>query len=264
MATLADSAEKPSNPAQAESREADGASGVHPDGDDGVLEAIAVHQKHLSDWTLRTNAGKVFDLSACARTTDTWVDSLRDELIPCTWPSGKRIEHPRILLTFAVLRHDVLGHFRPRRNQHGLLWEVGLNPAAMLHRTDVQTASVLLHELLHVCEEVAGRPARGRHNYHSSSFRAVAETLGIPCSRYGRETGVVRGSLFSSWATRHGLSFGDCSFLRDAAPDEDRVAVAKAKRLPWECNCGFKVWVPRAQVLNAKCRSCRAEFRRAS
>jgi hypothetical protein len=235
---------------------------VHPNADQSLIAAITVHQKRLRDWTLKTTSGKAFDLAACARTVSAWVDNLRTEVIPETWPRGAVIEHPRILLTFAVLRLDVLGHYRPQRNQHGLLWEVGLNPRAMTRRADAETAAVLLHELLHVCEHVAGEPPAGRRGYHSSQFRGLAEQLGIPCSKHGREQGILSDSPFSRWAKRHNLSLGGCSFLRDASHDEGRGAPDAPKRVAWVCDCGFRVWVPRAQILNARCITCESTFRR--
>ncbi|HKY36547.1 MAG TPA: hypothetical protein VJN18_11445 [Polyangiaceae bacterium] len=238
-----------------------GSAGVHPNSDAALVVAITDHQQRLDDWAI-VGQRKRFDLARAARVMHGWIKSLRTELIPPTWPGGGAIEHPPVLLTFSRLRRNVLGHFKPGRNEQSLRGEVGLNPRAMLMRSDAQTAAVLLHELLHVCEAAAGAPPKLGRGYHSAAFRGLAEQLGIPCTKHGHEMGVVPGSTFHRWAAAQGLSFGDCSFVIHSAGTVTEATQPKAKRVQWACACGIKAWVPRATPFEALCMLCNERFRR--
>src|SRR5206468_6709692 len=73
-------------------------------------------------------------------------------------------------------------------------------------RTEIQTAAVTLHELLHLCEDWLGRQTKAPANgYHTSEFRKTAAALGIPSRKFGHECGVVPGSPFATWAETRGL-----------------------------------------------------------
>ena len=93
-----------------------GSAGVHPNSDAALVVAITDHQQRLDDWAI-VGQRKRFDLARAARVMHGWIKSLRTELIPPTWPGGGAIEHPPVLLTFSRLRRNVLGHFKPGRNE---------------------------------------------------------------------------------------------------------------------------------------------------
>lgn len=225
-----------------------------------LLQRLAEFKAGLSDWGIGE-----FDLSLEHRRAVQWIRWFReDELIPYQW-KGLSIEFPEhIYLTFDPGPANQLGFYEFGRSlAHGLRHRINLNPVAMqlLRRSTAQTASVLLHECLHLCQELymdrIGRRIR-RGSYHSVEFRRRAELLGTPCTLDGRELGVVPDGPFDKWLDRHRIP-------RVHEYTEDEASAAKPglpKRLSWRCRCprGVSVHVPRGHSLNAVCLDCEARF----
>ena len=233
--------------------------GAHPNSGCGELvqfpaphdapnDVIAAYQDALTDWSYGP-----LDLASSVRTIRAWSHSLVGRFFPS-------VRAPEFLLRFERESARVLGHYVPGRNDAGLRWEISINPRHLGVRSERETAAVLLHELLHWYEELTRPAQRSRNGYHSAFFRGFAERVGIPCTRYGAESGIVSPSPFASWADEHGLrADGTPVALPPLPPDV-------TKRVSWVCECPagivVTVQVPRGSELRAHCDACRAPFRR--
>lgn len=213
---------------------------------------LAQHQHALPDWTYGA-----FDLAAFAQRLRSWSSSLVSEFFP-------NVSAPEFLFRFEQERPRVLGHYVPGRNDLGLRWEISINPRH-LGRPEGEIAAVLLHEVLHWCEEATSTPPRSRNGYHSGWFRTRAAGFGIPCTRYGASLGIAVPSRFSRWAAAHNLDLHHVTRSEVLDPTiQDPRAVPK--RVAWVCACPpgelVIVQVARASELRAHCDRCGAPFQR--
>ena len=226
-----------------------------PTKDMEINNAIAHYQDELNGW----NQGPL-KLNDIVKKIRRWAQSLWKYFIPEVC-NGKRIIMPTILFKFEQIHPRVLGHYQPGRNSLGLRWEIGLNPKFFYQRTDIETASVVLHESFHCYEDIIGAAPRSTNNYHSVWFRKRAEKLGIPCTLYGRELGLRDSSPFFDWAQKHGLS-GEPMLRKE----DLKVKPKKSKRVVWICFCPpeirISVLVARGSELNARCESCGVFFKK--
>jgi hypothetical protein len=233
---------------------------VFPDVDRDINVAVGSHQDAQTDWKY----GPV-DLSAQVRKLRVWSLELWGRFLPREF-GGKVVRCPKIFFRFECECPRVLGHYVPGRNDTGLRWEISINPVHLGTRSERAVAAVLLHELLHLFEDAVGIAPRSPNGYHSSWFRRSARNLGIPCTRYGAELGIVTPSRFTAWADERGLQDGavlDIPEPEAAAPDP---IVALGKRVAWVCSCpvGVRVTVqvPRGSALLARCERCGELFER--
>lgn len=226
--------------------------------DEAINESLAVFQGGLSDWTV---AG--LNLSAEGQRALEWYEGFVNEgLIPRQW-KGVEIELPKnVRITFEPCAVNVLGHYhRGRAVRDGTRFNINLNPVVLLDpkRSPMQLAQTLLHEALHLCEDlyrqkVGKKPPTA--GYHSVEFRRHAQDLSIPCDAGGHDEGIVAGGRFAQWAADHKVS--DAPERRaepDAAPPPARKP---PKRRAWHCQCpdAVSVMVPRASVIDVLCRRC--------
>lgn len=231
-----------------------------PDPDQRLNRAIAEHQRSLDDWKILGN----FDLARELTEVMKWYRWLRaDALIPEVWKKVPLDLPEHIRVTFEIRPARELGFYKyGRAISDGTRWNINLNPRSIIvfGRSPAQTASVLCHEALHLCEDdysqKIGKKTRSA-GYHSTEFRRQAELIGIPCNAYGVEGGIRPGSPFDRWLEKHGIPQ-----IFQYAP-EPMPPAPLAKRIAWRCGCeeAVSVMVPRASQLNAVCRNCSQFFR---
>jgi hypothetical protein len=221
--------------------------------DDKLNAAISSFQAELTDWKLAD-----LSLSDLARLLHTWSDQLWTEFLPKDW-KGVAVDKPSFLFLFEWESPRVLGHYRPGRNATGCRWEISLNPANLTRLTEIEVASVALHELLHCFEDIAGSAPSSRNGYHSAWLRKIADQLGIPCTRFGCTCGIRPKSPFSDWANRHGLKGVP---VLSIVPE--RAEPPSPKRKAWICDCpeglAVTIHVARGSKLKARCEVCDALF----
>lgn len=217
--------------------------------DDELNAAISSFQAELTDWKLAD-----LSLSGLARRLHSWADQLWTEFLPKDWKGGA-VEKPSFLFLFEWESPRVLGHYRPGRNATGCRWEISLNPANLTRLSEIEVASVALHELLHCFEDIAGSAPSSRNGYHSAWLRKIADQLGIPCTRFGCTCGIRPKSPFSDWANRHGLKGVP---VLSIVPE--RAEPPSPKRRAWVCNCPeglvVTVHVASGSKLRARCEVC--------
>ena len=235
--------------------------GVHPNAascdrensDAEINQAIAVFQDGLGDWSY---AG-CKDLSIFIKKIREWAVDLWTDLV-----AEKGEEYPIVFFRFQREGGGRLGHYQPARNDSGLKLEIGINPKHLSAEPDIDLAETVIHELLHLYEDLWGNPPRSANNYHSAWFRRRARGLGIPCSRYGAGQGRIDPSPFVEWARQQGLD----GIHTHGHLDEEAPSCRPPKRDPWDCGCPrgerVSVLVPRASVLAARCERCGEMFRK--
>src|SRR5438093_8214699 len=94
---------------------------------------------------------------------------------------------PTVLLTAAGSSPETLGYFCPQRfvvyEDDLTLGELALNRGSFAGRTDEEIMSTLVHEMVHVWQEVFGKP--GRANDHNRGWAAKMKSIGL----YPSDTG---------------------------------------------------------------------------
>lgn len=228
--------------------------GCTPNDDVALNESVAVFQRGLDDWKL----GEL-DLASLGSRVSGWIDSQWLELVAA---ETRLASHPPVHVVFHWDRRSRLGHYRPGRNAAGIRWELSINPANVARKSEMQTGSTVLHELLHLAEDqgASGRqPPRSRNGYHSSWFQKLAKKLGIPCNKYGAGEDMLEGSPYVLWAIRHGLSGEPTPVEED---DELVGKPPRAKRVSWICGCPVTVMVAAGGEFEATCDVCEEKFQK--
>lgn len=163
---------------------------------------------------------------------------------------------PPCFLSFARSRRNRAGHFHPGYNSVGARFEINLNPLH-LDRAPSEQLATLLHEMVHLWQEVYGTPGAGV--YHNQQFVAKCRMLGLFVVR-GSGYHVGYGDPLVSFLRAHGI---DPEPLMRELDDEEgrpvRVLSHASKSKKWTCGCtNARV----ATVLRALCLSCGQIFRR--
>lgn len=230
--------------------------------DESFNVAVASFQDALTDWAY---GGR--ELAPILKKIRTWSAELWQRFIPRTW-NGRDIAQPPVCFVFCEERPNINGHYRTKRNQVGMKWEISINPRCLSRACEAEVASTVLHELSHCFEDLAKperRARRTRSNYHTMWFREHAHAIGIPCSVHGERQGIIDGSRFASWATQRGLSFQGAMLIPEPGADVRR---GPAKRENWVCDCPevrlVRVMVATGKDLKARCLTCGGTFRRVS
>lgn len=200
-----------------------------------INQKLAVHQASVEDWDYR-------DLAADLQT---WVGRFVCEF---------KLEIGTPALAFERLRANRLGHFRPGRNGFGLRDEIAVSIDQLGWRNRWQALGTLLHELLHSWQQEHGIP--GKRNYHNQEFRKKAEELGLQVDARGVTTYVQGDTPFFLLLRRHGVEIPD---VPERALGRRHRGSSKLKL--WQCACGVKVRVGRAE-LRARCLDCNCDFER--
>lgn len=218
-----------------------------------VNKYTAEAQSALGDWTFGGEDG--LDGAELCRKLHGWYRSFLEEgFFPSTW---KRlpIQMPRhIHLTLQRRDSRQLGYYRLGRSDTGTKFHININPnAVMRHKlSDSVVAAVLLHEALHLCEELGGRKRGGR--YHTKPFRQRCDLVGIPCSETGAFEGITPHSKFDLWVAKHGVS----KTFDYAWTMVVESAATMPRRVPWQCRCkgGPVVMVARGKPIKFECHEC--------
>ncbi len=225
-------------------------------GDTSINAAIATFQDQLEPWE-----SGALRLGAVVRDIRTWSVDLWDRFLLPLW--GGRFNRPPILFRFQRESPRVLGHYRRGRNDLGLKYEISVNPRHLASQSVIEVAAVVLHEMLHASEDLAGQSPRSANNYHSIWFRTTATNLGIPCSPYGSQLPPPKESPFLAWALERGLGSWPSWFVDVPALVPSVAVRGESKRTAWVCRCpGPIVHVARATQLYARCEICGSRFQR--
>lgn len=228
-----------------------------PHVDDVPNRAVAEYQRTLTDW----RAGE-HDLADLVLKLRPWASSLLDRFVI------EPVPRPEFLFRFRREEPIVLGHYVPHRNDIGLRWEISFNPLHVGRRSERQIAAVLMHELLHWLEGTIKPTQLNPNGYHSAWFRKRAQAIGIPCTKYGAELGILVPSPFTTWADERGLTGTPGAFrlpptTSGTTPSPSR---RRSKRDAWTCACPtdarITVQVPRGSELLARCERCYELFKR--
>ena len=202
--------------------------GTYPLNESEINQTIKKYQGELKDWTFGGES-----LSEMVRKFHDCSIELWSQFIPSHW-NMELVSRPELYFRFQRERRRVLGHYHRGRNDAGLKYEISINPWWLVVRTESQTAAVVLHELMHAFEDIVGISSKGRNNYHKKWFRDHAARIGIPCSKYGAEAGIVQGSPFAEWVILQGLNESKPLVGIDAETAKDSC---KVKRTYWVCGC---------------------------
>ena len=162
-------------------------------------------------------------------------------------------ESPAIMIDIiARLRY---GHFRPGRSGFGLRNEIALNQGFIDTREYWDVLGTLLHELLHLEQELAGKP--GKHNYHNQDYRERAASFGLIVDKWGHMTYVPAPSPF--WDI-----LGKQEIPAPAILPSEPTATARgnSKLKLWICDCKPRPVRVRVAIedFQAKCLKCGVIF----
>ncbi len=114
---------------------------------------------------------------------------------------------PAVMLTFNR-RNGTRGYFVAERwagqDDSEPFGEIALNPDHLCERTPKETASTIVHEMVHLWQHVFGEPSRG--GYHNAAWAAKMEEIGLMPSDTGQPGGkcvgqrithyIIEGDLF--------------------------------------------------------------------
>jgi predicted SprT family Zn-dependent metalloprotease len=217
--------------------------------DEELNAAISLFQADLPDWKLANLA-----LNELASTVRDWAHTLWAEFVPDEW-KGCAVPRPTFFFVFQRESPRILGHYHRGRNGAGFRWEISLNPTNLPRLSEIEIASVVLHEELHAFEDLVHCAPRSPNGYHSAWLRRTADRLGIPCTKFGRTCGIRPNSPFSDWAGRYRL--GGTPILTMIS---DRAESPKPKRKLWRCDCpegkAVKVYTATGSDFRARCEHC--------
>jgi predicted SprT family Zn-dependent metalloprotease len=217
---------------------------------------IAVYQANIADWA---SCG-VGNLGGLARQLRLWADSLWTLI--CDTVQGPHPTLPTLLVTFDDDHPKVLAHYRRGRNGTGLRFEVSLNPRNIPGSSEADLGARLLHELMHLHDDLLHAGTTSKKGYHGVEFRKRAEALGIPCTQDGKELRRPDSSIFHAWAEASGLSL--LPIGSEQQPGESKKP--RQSRVTWSCKCDGraiqKVLVASGTEFRARCEGCQQLFAR--
>ncbi len=193
--------------------------------DKPVYPAIAAHQKQEINW----------DYHPLADFLDEWYSRFNDKL---------RLALPQVPLRLDPgIRRNCAGYFRPGHNEFGLVYEIALAVPSTeeIDRIDLgDLLGTLLHEQLHLLQELTGVP--GRNNYHNAEYRATAERFGLLVDYRGHQQ-YAEGSLFAELLAEFDIDL-PLSLRAKIAETRGEPAPPRPPKLPgrsklrkWTCGC---------------------------
>ena len=205
-----------------------------------VKGSIASFQSRLEDWRMEE-----LNLGQLASNIRGWIDYW-SRLI-CDGHKGRPLFHP-CFIGFERRPFVTLGCYKAGRNPNGLTRELSVNPANFNRFSEKQVAAVVVHFVLHCFLEQTGG-CGCNHHYHSSHFRSLAGTLGIPAGPRGCSCEIRNdpASPFMTWARASGL--GDTPLIRSGGKK-------RPKRMPWTCQCGVVGYFASGVKVDLFCGNC--------
>jgi len=183
-------------------------------------------------------------------------------------------ELPRCLITLQRQRASY-GYFCKDRfaSRTAKTDEIALNPQYLRARSDIESLSTLVHEMVHLWQDHFAKPGRGR--YHNKQWADKMESLGLMPSDTGKEGGKRVGDRMSHYIVAAGpydktaqsllngrfeIPWGDNN---ETAPDEgdgeegsNSRSKNKSNRLKFSCRgCKVNAWgKPDLLLICGKCR----------
>jgi hypothetical protein len=152
-----------------------------------------------------------------------------------------------------------LGWYKPSRDGLALRYRINLN-VQFAYRDPADRLETLLHEMLHLEQDIDGKFKARRRRYHDKAFQARSLALGIPTSSGGCSLGIIPDGPFAEILAKHGVAIVK---PLDAAPAAPLAAASRASSVSWSCGC-TKAWVARGRIMNATCDACGRKFARTS
>lgn len=198
---------------------------------DPVYDALSKHQQAVVGW----------DLQAVAAELHRWGELFRLEF---------KLEIPLPALRLCPLRISRLGHYYCGFNEFGLQNEIAISTRhieACMHQDRWwRVLGTLLHEQLHLWQQVHGKP--GRRNYHNVQYQKKAEALGLLIDRYGH-TDYAPNSRFMNLLQSHGVNVPSIQ-----QPMTEPRGVGQSKLKKWSCGCtNVRVAVADFRAVCLKC-----------
>jgi len=158
---------------------------------------------------------------------------------------------PTCLLVLSTSRGNVAGHFargkweRTSQKVH----EININPSFLSTATDMEIASVLVHEMVHLKQALFGSSGTG--GYHNKEWARYMEQIGLMPSKTGKPGGqktgfkmyhyVIKGGVFENAFNKMPKSMF-LPFKTQLAIQQNKRRKAKDK-LKYSCaNCDSKLW----------------------
>jgi hypothetical protein len=173
---------------------------------------------------------------------------------------------PHVVLTLAKHARS-LGYFAPRRwgqpsQSSNDIGEIALNPEHLRTRSSRDSASTLVHEMVHVWQESYGSPSR--RGYHNKQWADEMERVGLMPSDTaeigGKRTGqrvshyVIEGAAFDRAFAALGTEWL-LPFVSGVA-GSGATKGKGAARPKYECGCGQAAWgKPGLLLICAICKS---------
>ncbi len=202
-----------------------------------INEEILIHSTE-ADWQHR----------AVVKELITWFDLLNSEFFGAHLPTSA--------ISVERGRRRALGWYQPRQDGLGLRYRIALNEA-YLHRPLADRLRTLLHEMLHLQEELDEGRDRGG-SYHSVWFRRQSDALGIPCDDRGRSAGIVPDGRFARFLRGRGVPLDGSDARRPTVERRTRVSL-----IPWICDCDTRIWSAAGTVVDGRCERCGEKWKRA-
>ena len=149
--------------------------------------------------------------------------------------------------------------------------EIALNPTHFADRTQTQTLSTLVHEMVHLWQHHFGTPSRA--GYHNKEWAAEMREIGLIPSDTGQPGGKDVGQKVSHYIDGGGLFARSCAaYLADGAAflyhdrAGDAAGVRKKKaasKTRYTCpDCGLNAWAKPA--IRLLCGDCNEPMRAAA
>lgn len=151
--------------------------------------------------------------------------------------------------------------FIERANDAKSVGEIALNPDLFESRTDKEILSTLVHEQVHVWQQMYGEP--GRKGYHNKQWGDKMKELGLYPSSTGKEDGKETGSKMSHYIIKDSAFDINCDalitggFKLNWQSFIDKKADKKKKqtRAKYCCpECGLNMWgKPESNIICEDC-----------
>ena len=185
--------------------------------------ALKDHQISIPDW----------EVSGLLGILHLWADRFNVEF---------KLNIPVPAIVVERLRNNVYGHFWPGRNNWGINHEIALNKVHIKSREMWQTLGTLLHELLHLQQEIYGKPpASTRFNYHNRQYRDWALALGLLVDRWGHTSYLTANSPFLDLLVKFGVPVLPAPNSENYQEAPQLLHSSKLKL--WKCQCPVRVRV---------------------
>jgi hypothetical protein len=159
---------------------------------------------------------------------------------------------PDVLITLAIKSKRTRGFYWPERfeNAHAetTAAEIAINPEIMRARTDRETLSTLVQEMVHCWQYAYGNPSRS--GYHNREWAEKMDAVGLTPSDTGEPSGKRTGQRVSHYIRDGGPFDRLCGELLDSgfritwkAVEPPEKPKKKSDRVKYHCSsCEVQAW----------------------